>query len=234
MGTLSLSEIQEDVRVKITKARAIIIQGLGDKPLRAILTDRENPHLIWNRLNERYAISNIATRVQLQAKLTRMRCSGQVMSDYVASFEEVFNHLSGMNSPIEAGLQVAMFLSSFGEKNKSPYGHLITTIQSSQDELSWESVSAKMLQEYEEIYYEKGLRTDKKTSNQSGMALRTELRPIKNYNRRFENRRCFKCGKRSHIARNCRSLGNRGAEIKRNEKANTAILLISKVKDVVV
>ena len=37
-------------QLKVTKARAIIMQGLDAKSLRFCLADRANPHLMWNRL----------------------------------------------------------------------------------------------------------------------------------------------------------------------------------------
>lgn len=97
-GNLLLSCIQSDVLSKITKAKALIIQDLGDKPLSAVLADRENSHLMRSRPKERYVISNITTRLQLQAKLTRKSYNGKITSEDEASFEAVFNSHSGMHS----------------------------------------------------------------------------------------------------------------------------------------
>lgn len=101
VGNNHVSNLSEDVRSKVAEARAIIIQGLGDKPLRTCLGEKDNPYHMWIKLRERYAVANIATRVQLQSKLARMRYSGQTMSDYVGSFEENFNRLTAMNSTVE-------------------------------------------------------------------------------------------------------------------------------------
>ena len=113
-------ELDEDTKLKVAKARAIIMQGLDAKPLRVCLADRANPHRMWNRLQERYAVSNVATQVQLQAKLGRLRYDGQPMSDFVDAFEEIFIRIEGMGHVFPEQMQVAMLLASFGEKSKSP------------------------------------------------------------------------------------------------------------------
>ena len=68
----SPDSVDDDARQKIATARAVIIQGLGDRPLRLCLSVKENPFKMWSRLKERYAVSNTATKVQLQSRLSRM------------------------------------------------------------------------------------------------------------------------------------------------------------------
>lgn len=146
-GTTTLTVEQKQM---IAKARAIIIQALGDKPLRLCLSEKANPFRMWIRLRERYAVSNIVTRVQLQTKLARFAYNGQAMPDFVDEFEEVFNRLSAMESPVSEELQVAMLLAAFGDKSKSEYGQVVSTLQTIETEMSWEKVTARLLQEYEE------------------------------------------------------------------------------------
>lgn len=114
---------EENVK-SIATACAIIIQGLGDKPLRFCLSDRENPFGMWKRLSDRCYVSNTATRVQSHAKPSKMIYSAQSMGDYVDGFEEVFNRLAVMGSNIPEDMQIAMFLSSFGDLTKSSYGNI--------------------------------------------------------------------------------------------------------------
>ena len=136
---------------KVAKARALIIQGLDAKPLRMCFSEKDNPFQMWKRLRERYAVSNVATQVQLQMKLNRLRYRDQEMSDFVDSFEEIFNRLEGMGSPFPERMQVAMLLSAFGDKSKSSYGPVVAAIQTAGGEhLNREDVTARLLQEYEE------------------------------------------------------------------------------------
>jgi hypothetical protein len=51
------------------KAAAIIINGLGDKPLRFVVSHRRDPALVIFKLNERYASSTLSTRMSLISEL---------------------------------------------------------------------------------------------------------------------------------------------------------------------
>jgi hypothetical protein len=51
------------------KAAAIIINGLGDKPLRVVVSHRRDPALMIFKLNERYASSTLSTRMSLISEL---------------------------------------------------------------------------------------------------------------------------------------------------------------------
>lgn len=64
--------LSDEIQKNVAKARAVIMQGLGDNPLRLCLNDRENPHAMWNLLKDRYAVVNVATKVQLHYQLARL------------------------------------------------------------------------------------------------------------------------------------------------------------------
>ncbi|CAN8068751.1 unnamed protein product [Agarophyton chilense] len=92
--------VPSDLALNISKARIYLVQCLGDKPLRTIATERKNPYTMYQKLRERYATVNAATRVQLQTKLHNMKyVPGKIMSEFVDEFESVFNRLEGMSSP---------------------------------------------------------------------------------------------------------------------------------------
>lgn len=222
--------LPEAMSLKVAKAKAIIIQGLGDKPLRACISDRANPHRMWARLCDRYAVASNAARVQLQSRLARMRYSSQSMGDYLDSFEEIFNRLSGMNSQVDESLQVAMLLASFGEKTQSDYGHVIATIQGSTEDLTWDSVAARLLQEYEEKSYARGTSTVGQ-KRESGFAKALSV-GSKTSSKRKENRRCYGCGKKGHLAKDCWSKNMRSSSTDSREEriataANSAVMLMT-------
>ena len=56
----------EEVLKQISTARAVMIQGLGYRPLRLCFYVKDNPYMIWNRLKDKCAVSNIATTVQIR------------------------------------------------------------------------------------------------------------------------------------------------------------------------
>ena len=146
----STEMLSPSVKLSVAKAKATIIQGLGKKPLRLVLPVRDNPYKMWQLLKERYAVSNLVTKVQLHTKLARMSYRGQVMSEYVGDFESIFNQLATMGSVLTEDMKVATFLASFGDKLRSPFGQIVTVLQSKDSAVSWEIVSSTLMQEYEE------------------------------------------------------------------------------------
>lgn len=82
------------VAKKVAAARAIIIRGLSDRPLRLCLPFKKNPHKLWTRLADCYTVSNTATMVRLQAKLCRMAYTNESMNEYADNFEEIFNRMA--------------------------------------------------------------------------------------------------------------------------------------------
>ena len=105
---------------------------------------------MWARLRDWHAVSNTTTKVQLQTKLSTQRYSGQSVQDYVDSFEEIFNRLAAMDSPVSDDMLVAMLFALFGDKRKSPFGHVISSLQTIQNKIDWETATARLIQEYED------------------------------------------------------------------------------------
>ena len=106
------------------------------------------PHV--GRTSRTVCISNSATKAQLQSKLARGSYCGQPMQDYIDSFEEIFNRLAAMKSDIGEDLQVTIILASFRDNNKSPFEHVISSLQTIQEKLDWQTATASLLQEYED------------------------------------------------------------------------------------
>ena len=208
VGNATAAEpLSEELEKSVSTARSILMRGLGDKPLRLCLSVKDNPFLMWSRLSDRYAVTNVVTKVQLQTRLSKLSYQGQTMSDFIDIFEEIFNRLDGMQSNIQEDMQVAMFLASFGNKFQSSYGQVIASLQTLGDALSWETVTSRMLQEYDERTWQVGTGITPKASG-SGHALK-----VGNFERRNEraygsgnasgSKRCFSCNEEGHFARNC-------------------------------
>lgn len=225
----------EPLLQKVETARAVIIQGLGNRPLRLCLAVKENLYLIWKRLKDRYAVSNTATKVQLKAKLSRMNYKGESMEDYIDSFEEIFNRLAAMDNMFAEDLQVAMLLASFGDKKTSPFGHVLASLRTRQEDLDWETTTSTLLQESEDQM----IRSEKPVKrNDSGRALTTGGERQKSWRKqrrkqstRFEKRRCFRCRKIGHIVKDCpyddEEAQPSGSSAK-SDSANQAQLLMAK------
>ena len=207
---LSQDSVDDDSKKNIATACATIIQGLGDKPLRLCLVGQNDPYKMWHRLRDRYAVSNTATRVQ-----TKLTYSGQSMGDFVDSFEKIFNKLAGMDSTVSEELQVAIFLSSFGDLNQSRFGHAISSLQNIQDSLSWETAMSRLLHSYDDaIWHSESHRSSvsKNVSGHSQALVASKNNMDKWYGRnrssgRVERRRCFNCNQIGHLDRNCPEIG---------------------------
>ena len=159
---------------------------------------------MWQRLKDRYAVSNTATRVQLQSKLSRMLYKNQSMQDFVDDFEEIFNRLSAMGSSVSEELQVAMFLSSFGDKNKSQFGSVIASLQTRQESLDWETATATLIQEYEDQQAHHGGSGSSRDIEHTHALYSTRVRPHRRSHRgSLSYKKCFSCNRRGHFAREC-------------------------------
>lgn len=195
----------DEATLQVAKAREIIMQGLEAKPLRMCLNDRDNPFEMWHRLRQRHAVSNLMTKAQLQMKLNRLRYTDQPMSDFVDKLEEIFNRLQGMESPYPEEMQVAILLSVFGEKSKSSYGAIVAALQTTSGGLTWENVTARLLQEYEEKQWNKS-REVTPAASKTGHALSSFTRRGSkpwNYSKKgvMEKRICHFCGEIGHFIR---------------------------------
>lgn len=118
------------------------------------------------------------------------------MQDYVDAFEKIFNRLSPMKSDIAEDMQVAMVLASFGDRNGSPFGYFIASLQSIQGNLACEKVTASLLQEYEE-HFHRSRRTKGRWEVHKAQALAAPRRRDSFHHRqnnsksRTEKGRCF-------------------------------------------
>ena len=109
----NLTAAQEYNNMK-KKARALLINSLGDRPLRAVQKSKASPKEMWIRLHDRYATSSPASRIQLHMTLHSMKPKPhEDISDFIENFESIFARLAAMGHPVEETTQVAMLLASF-------------------------------------------------------------------------------------------------------------------------
>ena len=74
-------------KLQIATARSILIQSLGDKPLRICLPQK-HPFRMWYLLKDLYAVANTSTCVQLYSRLSNSRYGDQRMTDFINEFED--------------------------------------------------------------------------------------------------------------------------------------------------
>ena len=120
------------------------------------------------------------------------------MSDYVDSFESIFERLDGMEAAVSEDMQVAILLASL-TSNKE-YDNTVAALKTlSRENLTWDAVTSRLIEEHRA----------KKSLNEEKAKRRIELENgklllsgNKNGSRRFE-KRCFICDE-CHLAHNCK------------------------------
>lgn len=103
---------------KREKASVIIINALGDAPLRAVLEADEDPARMMKLLDARYACSRTVSRIAVQTQLFRMSYTGQNMSAYIDQYSSLFNQLEqmGKDAAIPESHKAPMLLASIDPK----------------------------------------------------------------------------------------------------------------------
>ena len=108
------------------KATAIIINGIGDKPLSVVAGYMSDPKLMLQKLRERYASSNLSTRMSLMAELQALRYKSSDMSDYVDRYAAILDRLESMDSKVPPELAIIMFMHSMNGKYEATIAALRT------------------------------------------------------------------------------------------------------------
>jgi hypothetical protein len=192
------------------KAAAIIINGLGDKPLRVVAGDTKNPQVMLAKLRERYASTKLSTRMSLIAELHNLRYKNGDMGEYVDIYAALLDRLEAMNAKIPTELAIIMFLHSMNGKFEATIAALKTM---SDDSLTWNDVTARMIEESSS--HSRASSTTPQTALVLGNTLPTS---------------CSSCGKHGHESDTCwwnpnnpkNRLRNKAAEKNTKHKAANA------------
>lgn len=169
-------------------------------------------------LSERCSVRNVVAMVQLQAKSVKLRYSDQIMSDYIDQFEEVFSRLDGMKSIIQEKVPVVKLLASFGDKVNSPFGHVILSVKTVSDSLSWERVTARLLQEYDQQTRQQVPKASEPYGQAPRVGKSRQNRNDQNCRAMSASIRCCECNEMGHVARCCRKRGTKMRKLDKNEE----------------
>ena len=125
----------------------MLVNALGDRPLRAVQKSKNNPAEMWKRLHDRYATKSSASRIQLQTELHAKKLRPQEeLTDFIDGFESLFTLLASMDHAIEEDMQVAMLLASLS--SEKDYEHVVAALKTlPQEKLTWDTVSARLIDE---------------------------------------------------------------------------------------
>jgi gag-polypeptide of LTR copia-type len=118
------------------KASILIIEALGDRPLRIVSNLTEDPRDMLNNLRERYAPTSALTKSTVLAELHSPRYKSGNMSDYIDRFTGLLDRLESMDAPIPSELARTLFLSSMdGKFDATVYARMV--IES--ENLTWKT-----------------------------------------------------------------------------------------------
>ena len=184
LTTSSVNVLTEDDR---RKAAAIIINGLGDKPLRLVAAHIHDPKVMLEKLCERYAPSKLSTRMSLMAELQGYRYKAEDMSDYVDKYTLLLDRLEAINAKVPSELAIIMFLHSMNGKYEAVIAALRTL---GEGKLTWDEVTTRLIEEYNTSSSRRG--TSISSSIATAMETTNSPKII-----------CTHCGKLGHIIENC-------------------------------
>lgn len=98
--------------VSTKKARVIIVNALGEKPIR-VVQSCELLSNMWAELHERYSEGIMANQIIVHSALMNLKLEkGKHMGDYVPEMELLVNRLERMDLEIKETMQVAILLVS--------------------------------------------------------------------------------------------------------------------------
>lgn len=132
---------------KVTKACSLISRGLGDVPMASVLKFSECAKHMWEGLVRRYGSSIVFNKARVLSDIMRKRYRNQKMDIYIAEWEMLATKLKSIDEALEDTTLVTMFFESFGAGKHKEYGSTITALQTI-EEVNWEVVTTRMLQEY--------------------------------------------------------------------------------------
>ena len=186
---------------KVRKARAIIVNALGDKPLRAVQLCTL-PKEMWAKLVERYAGKTVANQISVLTALMNLKAEkGTDMGDHVSSIESLVNRLASMGMEIAEPMQVAILLVSLSNLNE--YNGTVSSIKTMDPKSStWANVSMRIIEEQKQSKV--GEENEKESYSKAILATkRNQSRATR------KDVMCWECNRKGHMARDCWRAENR-------------------------
>lgn len=147
--TLSSTETDAKTIAVKEKASSIIVNGLGDGPLRQCLNHQDDPLAMLSALDKRYASTRMASQIAtLTSVYSRKYKKDTSMAQYIDGFVTLFNELEtmGPDCSIKDSQKAPLLLASLGTDSK--FESLIAAMMlKDAKELTWDSVAADLIQE---------------------------------------------------------------------------------------
>jgi gag-polypeptide of LTR copia-type len=142
-----VKDIQERFDSKRAKISALIVNSLGDKPLRTIQTVAKDPVEAWKKLEARYASKTTSYKLyQVMSAHSMKVARKRSMADHVGELETLFSRLNNTGATIDDKMQVAILLMSL-EGHSEDEVNIAAIRTRSDDNTTWELVATRLMDE---------------------------------------------------------------------------------------
>ena len=186
------------------KAAALLANALGDHPFRVCSSALDNPMEMLNLLDARYASTRAASRVSILTTLYTKKYTGKYnMEKYVDEFEVLFNQLErmGKENAVPENHKAVLLMASMG--HDSPLENTLAALRiQDNDSLTWEAVTADLIQEYKKKFANQGGRRARPHSSRNESDL-SSGRPGFHANQARKPPKCSLCQRKGHIIDDC-------------------------------
>lgn len=128
--------LRDELQNKVVEAHQVTIRGVCDKPLRTCIMKNRDPYRMWKPMSERYAVLNVAPRVNLLSRLNRLKFSGEVITYFIDAIGWTYNLLETMQRVVEENVRVAILLAFLKDKDRSLYTNILIALQIANENLT--------------------------------------------------------------------------------------------------
>ena len=167
------------------KASTVIIEALGDRPLRIVSALTEDPRAMMKKLRNRYASASVISKSSILAELYALKYRSGEMAEYIDKFTGLLDRLTSMDAEIPEELAKTIFLSSMDGKFEATVAALSVT-----DNITWDKITNTMI--------EASTRHRKGHYDQSALVMNTAKSDATSV-----TVTCVQCSKPGHRIENC-------------------------------
>ena len=186
-------ETPAQTEAKKAKAIMLLVNALGDTPLRAVMAEGADcPRKMWRKLESRYASTSETAHLTVATNIANKKLApgGNVMG-YMAELDALYDRLESMGEVTSDRTKIAKLLTSVPDEYSSISAALRTQVN---DERTWNEVQDLMQDEYERI--------EQLNKAKGGRSAGSKVLYTREQRR---NVICHKCGKKGHIKKYCKS-----------------------------
>jgi hypothetical protein len=180
LSVTQCEKVEDELKEKDAKARSLIVQCVPDRYLE-IIKDAKTSYEMLKNLKTLFQRKSVFTKLHLRRKLLALKlASEEKLEEYFFKFDNLTREIENIDKRIDEEDKVCYLLMGLPES----FNNVITAIETLTENITIEFVKTRLLDE----------------------ELKNKTRPVEEKETvLFTNIECFKCHKRGHIARDCRT-----------------------------